>query len=45
MGYSPWGCKESDTIERPHFHFSLKKRMNLGGGRGGKGDEEIEKLT
>ena len=19
--YSPWGCKESDTTERPHFHF------------------------
>ena len=25
MGYSPWGCKESDTTERLHFtslHFS-----------------------
>ena len=22
MGY-PWGCKESDTTERLHFHFSL----------------------
>ena len=22
IGYSPWGCKESDTTERPHFHFS-----------------------
>ena len=21
MGYSPWGCKESDTTERLHFHF------------------------
>jgi len=20
--YSPRGCKESDTTERPHFHFS-----------------------
>ena len=20
VGYSPWGCKESDTTERPHFH-------------------------
>ena len=20
---SPWGCKESDTTERLHFHFSL----------------------
>ena len=23
VGYSPWGCKESDTTERLHFHFSL----------------------
>ena len=23
MGCSPWGCQESDTTERPHFHFSL----------------------
>ena len=22
-GYSPWGCLESDTTERLHFHFSL----------------------
>ena len=22
-GYSPWGCKESDTTEQLHFHFSL----------------------
>ena len=22
-GCSPWGCKESDTTERLHFHFSL----------------------
>ena len=21
VGYSPWGCKESDIIERLHFHF------------------------
>ena len=21
MGYSPWGCKGSDTTERLHFHF------------------------
>ena len=25
MGYSPWGCKESDTTERLHFLFLLKK--------------------
>ena len=23
VGYSPWGCKESDTTERLHFHFLL----------------------
>ena len=23
MGYSPWGCYESDTTEWLHFHFSL----------------------
>ena len=22
VGYSPWGCKESDTTERLHFHFT-----------------------
>ena len=24
VGYSPWGCKEPDTTERPHFlsHYS-----------------------
>ena len=21
IGYSPWGCKESDTTERLHFHL------------------------
>ena len=21
VGYSPWGCKESETYERLHFHF------------------------
>ena len=21
MGYSPWGCKDSDTTERLHFYF------------------------
>ena len=24
-GYSPWGCKESNTTERLHFHFSLSR--------------------
>ena len=23
VGCSPWGCYESDTTERLHFHFSL----------------------
>ena len=23
VGYSPWGCKESNTTERLHFHFIL----------------------
>ena len=23
VGYSPWGCTESDTTERLHFHFLL----------------------
>ena len=23
MGWSPWGCEESDMTERLHFHFSL----------------------
>ena len=27
VGYSPWGCKESDTTERLHFrHFETKRR-------------------
>ena len=28
VGYSPWGCKESDMTERLHFHFhfSLLRR-------------------
>ena len=25
MGYSPWGCSESDTTERLHFHFLFEK--------------------
>ena len=23
VGYSPWGCEESDMTEQLHFHFSL----------------------
>ena len=29
-GYSPWGCKESDTTEQLHFHFSLLKSPAYG---------------
>ena len=25
VGCSPWGCEESDTTERLHFHFSLSR--------------------
>ena len=29
MGCSPWGREESDTTERPHFHFyALEKEMS-----------------
>ena len=31
VGCSPWGCYESDTTERLHFHFSLSC---IGGGNG-----------
>ena len=31
VGYSPWGCLESDTTERLHFHFSLS---SIGAGNG-----------
>ena len=28
MGYSPWGCKESDTTERLHSLHSLMQRAD-----------------
>ena len=31
VGCSPWGCKELDTTEQLHFHFSLSC---IGGGNG-----------
>ena len=31
IGYSPWGCKESDMTEQLHFHFSLSR---IGEGNG-----------
>ena len=31
VGCSPWGCEESDTTERLHFHFSLSR---IGEGHG-----------
>ena len=27
VGYSPWGCKESDTTERLHFYFSTETAL------------------
>ena len=27
VGYSPWGCKESDTTERLHFHIHFSQRV------------------
>ena len=29
MGYSPWGCKELDTTERLHFHFTFIAKFRL----------------
>jgi len=29
IGYSPWGCKESDTTERLHFHFHFQYHLVL----------------
>ena len=26
VGYSPWGCKESEVTERLHFHFQKKRK-------------------
>ena len=30
VGYSPWGCKESDTPDRLHLHFHHVGYSNLG---------------
>ena len=29
VGYSPWGCKQSDTTERPTLSWSAKKECRL----------------
>ena len=29
VGYSPWGCKESDRTERLHFHFTSIKSIYI----------------
>ena len=29
IGYSPWGCKESDTTERVYFTAFAKLRVNF----------------
>ena len=52
MGYSPWGCKESDTTERLHFlsfflsNDSLEKTLMLGGigGRRRRGRQRMRWL-
>ena len=28
VGYSPWGCKESDTTEQLHFHFQCSENVS-----------------
>ena len=28
VGYSPWGCKESDTTEWLHFHFHFQSTIH-----------------
>ena len=28
VGYSPWGCKESDTTEQLHFHFHFQLSLH-----------------
>ena len=27
VGYSPWGCKESDTTEQFHFHLRVERHF------------------
>ena len=29
VGYSPRGLKESDTTERPHFHFQMPVKLGF----------------
>ena len=29
MGYSPWGCKESDTLKRQHTHIYSASEVAL----------------
>ena len=29
IGYSPWGRKESDMTERPHFHFHIQGAVDV----------------
>ena len=29
LGYSPWGCKELDTTEPPHFTSLLRFHMQV----------------
>ena len=34
VGYSPWGRKESDTIEQLHFHFQMGIIITISFGQG-----------
>ena len=29
LGYCPWGCKESDTTERLHYHYELTRHPGI----------------
>ena len=29
VGYSPWGCKESDMTDGLHFHFHVYTKINM----------------
>ena len=37
VGYSPWGCKESDTTEQLHFLFLVQEKL----GTGNEGDRPL----
>ena len=44
MGYSPWGCKESDMTEQLHFHYKgLKLTSRAVGGSYGQDQKDQKK--